>query len=281
MKAVILAGGLGTRISEESHLRPKPLIEIGGHPILWHIMNMYTHHGVTDFVICLGYRGYMIKEYFANYVLRASDVTVDARSGKIIYHRKCAEPWRVTLVDTGLTTMTGGRLKRVRRYLDPDQSFCMTYGDGVSDLDIAALIAFHHRHGRLATITAVAPPGRYGALLLQGDEVTSFTEKPPGGNGLVSGGFFVLHPSVLERIAGDDTPWETEPLMGLAFDGELRAYRHEGFWQPMDTLRDKTMLEALWASGVAPWKVWADRSQLDRCGRGPKSMPSHYDTGQS
>lgn len=258
MKAVILAGGLGTRIAEESHLRPKPLIEIGGHPMLWHIMNIYTQHGVTDFIICLGYRGYMIKEYFANYVLHASDVTIDVHSGEITYHRNYAEPWRVTLVDTGLTTMTGGRLKRVHRYLDPDESFCMTYGDGVADLDIGRLIAFHRRHGRLATVTAVAPPGRYGALLMQDDRVIEFTEKPPGDNGLINGGFFVLDPAVLQRIAGDDTPWETEPLQGLARDGELRAFHHTGFWQPMDTLRDKTMLETLWSSGTAPWKVWRD-----------------------
>jgi glucose-1-phosphate cytidylyltransferase len=258
MKAVILAGGLGTRISEESHMRPKPMIEIGGRPILWHVMNIYTMHGVTDFVICLGHLGYMIKEYFANYVMHESDLTVDARSGEIIYHTNCAEPWRVTLVDTGPATMTGGRLKRVRRYLDTEESFCMTYGDGLADIDITGLVAFHRKHGRLATLTAVAPPGRYGALLLQDDSVTEFTEKPPGDHALINGGYFVLHPNVLERIASDDTPWETEPLESLARDGELRAYRHDGFWQPMDTLRDKTMLEALWSSGAAPWKLWKD-----------------------
>lgn len=258
MKAVILAGGLGTRISEESHLRPKPMIEIGGRPMLWHVMNLYTHHGVTDFIICLGYRGTMIKEYFANYMLYSSDVTVDARSGEIIYHRNYAEPWRVTMVDTGAMTMTGGRLKRVARYLDPDDCFCMTYGDGVSDVDIGALVDFHRAHGRLATVTAVTPPGRYGALVTDGDAVTSFTEKPPGDNAIINGGFFVLHPAVIERIDGDDTPWETAPLESLARDGELRAFRHAGFWQAMDTLRDKTMLEALWTSGTAPWKVWKD-----------------------
>lgn len=258
MKAVILAGGLGTRISEESHLRPKPMIEIGGRPILWHVMNIYNVHGVTDFVICLGYRGNMIKEYFANYMLYSSDVTVDARTGEMVYHRNYAEPWRVTLVDTGATTMTGGRLKRVARYLDPDESFCMTYGDGVADVDVSALIDYHHGHGRLATVTAVTPPGRYGSLMTDGDAVTSFTEKPPGDNAIISGGFFVLHPSVLDRIEGDDTPWETAPLEGLARDGELRAYRHPGFWQAMDTLRDKTTLEHMWDSGAAPWKIWKD-----------------------
>jgi glucose-1-phosphate cytidylyltransferase len=258
MQAVILAGGMGTRIVEESHLRPKPMIEIGGRPILWHIMNIYTAHGVTDFIICLGYRGHMIKEYFANYMLHESDVTVDARSGRITYHTNYAEPWRVTMVDTGLATMTGGRLKRVGRYIDPDQCFCMTYGDGVADIDITELIAFHHRHGRLATVTAVSPPGRFGALMLRDDMVTRFNEKPPGDNALISGGFFVLHPDVLERIRGDDTSWESEPLESLARDGELAGYRHTGFWQPMDTQRDKTTLEALWTSGAAPWKVWTD-----------------------
>jgi glucose-1-phosphate cytidylyltransferase len=258
MKAVILAGGLGTRISEESHLRPKPMIEIGGKPLLWHIMNIYTAHGVTEFIICLGYRGHMIKEYFANYMLYASDVTIDARSGETVYHQNYAEPWRITMVDTGAETMTGGRLKRVARYLDPEDSFCMTYGDGVADIDITRLVDFHRRHGRLATITAVTPPGRYGALMLQQDRVDSFTEKPPGDNGVINGGFFVLHPTVLRRIENDETPWETGPLESLAHDGELRAFRHAGFWQPMDTLRDKTTLEALWTSGNAPWKIWAD-----------------------
>jgi glucose-1-phosphate cytidylyltransferase len=257
VKAVILAGGMGTRISEESHLKPKPMIEIGGRPILWHIMNIYAHHGISDFIVALGYRGHMIKEYFANYVLYSSDVTVDAGRGEIHYHRNWAEPWRVTLVDTGQNTMTGGRLKRLAQYLDPDESFCMTYGDGVADVDISALVAFHAGHGRSATVTAVIPPGRYGALMMEGDRVTSFTEKPPGDNAFINGGFFVLRPEVLERIAGDDTPWELAPLEGLAHDGELAAFRHTGFWQPMDTLRDRNTLEALWASGAAPWRVWA------------------------
>ncbi len=258
MKAVILAGGLGTRISEESHLRPKPMIEIGGRPILWHIMKIYAHHGIDDFVICCGYRGYMIKEYFANYVLHHSDVTIDAASGRITYHQTTAEPWKVTLVDTGEETMTGGRLKRVRNYLTPGESFCLTYGDGVSDIDIAGSIAFHKAHGRLATIGAVIPPGRYGALRMEGDKVTSFTEKPPGDNAFINGGFFVLQPEVVDRIAGDSTPWEAAPLEGLARDGELVAFRHAGFWHAMDTLRDKNVLEALWAKGDAPWKQWQE-----------------------
>ncbi|TCT09832.1 glucose-1-phosphate cytidylyltransferase [Tepidamorphus gemmatus] len=256
MKAVILAGGLGTRISEESHLRPKPMIEIGGRPILWHIMKIYAHYGVSDFIICLGYRGYMIKEFFANYLLHNSDVTIDARTGEIEYHQVSAEPWRVTLVDTGEGTMTGGRLKRVAAYLDPAEPFCLTYGDGVADVDISRLIAFHKAHGRLATVTAVVPPGRYGALALDGNRVDHFIEKPPGDNALINGGFFVLSPKVIDRIAGDDTPWELEPLESLARDGELEAFRHAGFWHAMDTLRDKNQLEALWASGKAPWKVW-------------------------
>jgi len=258
MKAVILAGGLGTRISEESHLRPKPMIEIGGRPILWHILNIYSAHGVTDFVICLGYRGHMIKEYFTNYMLYSSDVTVDTRSGEVLYHRNYAEPWRVTLVDTGPATMTGGRLKQVGRYLDADECFCMTYGDGLADVDISGLIAFHRRHGRLATVTAVIPPGRYGAMMMHDDQVASFSEKPPGDNAVINGGYFVLQPAALDRIAGDDTPWETAPMESLARDGELRAFRHAGFWHAMDTLRDKTTLEKLWESGAAPWKVWKD-----------------------
>ncbi len=256
MKAVILAGGRGTRIGEESHLRPKPMIEIGGRPILWHIMSMYGAHGVNEFVVALGYRGDMIKQHFANYALYSSDITVDTRRGEIQYHRNYAEPWRVTMVDTGEETMTGGRLKRLARFLDAGESFCLTYGDGVTDLDIGALIAFHHAHGRLATVTAVVPPGRYGALSLAGDRVENFTEKPPGDNAFINGGFFVLQPGVLGRIDGDDTPWETAPLEGLARDGELFAFRHTGFWHAMDTLRDRTQLEALWQSGRAPWKVW-------------------------
>ncbi len=257
MKAVILAGGMGTRISEESHLRPKPMIEIGGRPILWHIMKIYARHGITDFVVCLGYRGYMIKEYFANYFLHNSDVTIDARENRLHFHETSAEPWRITLVDTGEQTMTGGRLKRVARYLEPDEPFCFTYGDGVSDLDISRLVAFHRGHGRRATLTAVTPPGRYGALAMDGDRVAEFIEKPPGDNALINGGFFVLAPSVLSLIRDDSTAWEGEPLETLARDGELMAYRHTGFWQPMDTMRDKNHLEALWQTGRAPWKVWA------------------------
>jgi len=254
MKTVILAGGLGTRISEESHLRPKPMIEIGGRPILWHIMTHYARHGFNDFVVCLGYRGYMIKEYFANYVLHNADVTVDLAKGSIEYHETNHEPWRVTLVETGEQTMTGGRLKRVARYLDPGQPFFLTYGDGLSDVDLTKLAAFHRGHGREATVTAVAPPGRFGALEIEGGRVQRFSEKPPGDNGLINGGFFVLNPSVLGRIAGDATVWENEPLEGLARDGQLEAFRHDGFWAAMDTLRDKNHLEALWVSGAAPWR---------------------------
>jgi glucose-1-phosphate cytidylyltransferase len=256
MKAVILAGGLGTRISEETHLKPKPMIEIGGKPILWHIMKIYSAHGVNDFVICCGYRGYVIKEYFANYFLHTSDITFDMASNRMEIHRRHAEPWRVTVVDTGEDTMTGGRLKRVADYVAGDDAFCFTYGDGVADVDIAEAIRFHKAHGKLATVTAVQPPGRYGALQMQGHQVQGFTEKPRGDGGLINGGFFVLSPRCLERIAGDPTSWEAEPLTGLAADGQLMAFQHQGFWQPMDTLRDKNQLEALWASGSAPWKVW-------------------------
>ncbi|WP_326541681.1 glucose-1-phosphate cytidylyltransferase [Pseudorhodoferax sp.] len=256
MKAVILAGGLGTRISEETHLKPKPMIEIGGKPILWHILKMYSAHGVNEFVICCGYKGYVIKEYFANYFLHMSDVTFDMASNRMEVHHKHAEPWRVTLVDTGEDTMTGGRLRRVADYVRGEEAFCFTYGDGVSDVDIAATIAFHRAHGKLATVTAVQPPGRYGALSMQGDTVQGFTEKPRGDGGLINGGFFVLSPEVIARIAGDATAWESEPLAGLATDGELRAYEHHGFWQPMDTLREKNLLEELWLSGKAPWKTW-------------------------
>ncbi|HEY8618096.1 glucose-1-phosphate cytidylyltransferase [Phenylobacterium sp.] len=254
MKTVILAGGLGTRISEESHLKPKPMIEIGGRPILWHIMKLYSHYGFNDFVICLGYKGYVVKEYFANYVLHNADLTVDLASGALEYHATNHEPWRVTLVDTGEETMTGGRLKRVARYLEPDQPFFMTYGDGVADLDLRKAAEFHRSHGKDATVTAVIPPGRYGALEIVDGQVQRFIEKPPGDNGLINGGFFVLNPKVIERIQGDATIWEQEPLTGLAADGQLMAFRHTGFWAPMDTLRDKNILEGLWASGEAPWR---------------------------
>lgn len=256
MKAVILAGGLGTRISEETHLKPKPMIDIGGMPILWHILKIYSAHNVNEFVICCGYKGYLIKEYFANYFLHMSDVTFDMVNNRMEVHHKHAEPWRVTLVDTGEDTMTGGRLKRVADYVKDDEAFCFTYGDGVSNVDITASIEFHRRHGKLATVTAVQPPGRYGALQLENTRVKGFTEKPRGDGGLINGGFFVLSPKCIERIAQDSTSWEAEPLSGLAADGELEAYEHTGFWQPMDTLREKTLLEDLWHSGKAPWKVW-------------------------
>lgn len=254
LKAVILAGGHGTRISEESHLKPKPMIEIGGKPILWHIMKIYTAHGINDFVICLGYRGYVIKEYFANYFLHSSDVTFDIASNSMEVHQKHAEPWRVTLVDTGLNTMTGGRLKRVRAYLN-DEPFCFTYGDGVADIDISKLIAFHRQHGRLATITAIQPPGRYGALNISGVEVRKFEEKPAGDGAWINGGYFVLDPKVIEYIEHDQTIWESTPLQRLAVEGQLLAFLHKGFWQAMDTLRDQTQLEEHWKSGPR-WKVW-------------------------
>lgn len=256
MKVVILAGGFGTRIAEESDLRPKPMVEIGGMPILWHIMKMYAAHGLTDFVICLGYKGYMIKEYFANYVLHRSDVTVDLAKNEITYHKSETEDWRVTLVDTGANSLTGGRVKRVADYLDKDQAFCMTYGDGLSDVDISATLEFHKAQGREATVTVVRPSGRFGATRLDGDRVSEFVEKPAGEGDFINGGFFVLEPSVLDRIDGDDTIWERGPLEGLTKDGELSAFQHHGFWQPMDTLREKRMLEDLWASGKAPWKTW-------------------------
>ncbi|MFT3848116.1 MAG: glucose-1-phosphate cytidylyltransferase [Propionivibrio sp.] len=256
MKAVILAGGLGTRISEETHLKPKPMIEIGGHPILWHIMKMYSAHGVNDFVICCGYKGYVIKEYFANYFLHMSDVTFDMTTNSMEVHHRKAEPWRVTLVDTGDDTLTGGRLKRVEAYIKAEEAFCFTYGDGVSDLDIRASIEFHRQHGKLATVTAVLPPGRYGALERSGNQVTGFVEKPRGDGGLINGGFFVLSPKCLDLIAGDQTSWEGAPLTELAAMGEMMAFEHYGFWQPMDTLREKNLLEELWASGKAPWKRW-------------------------
>jgi glucose-1-phosphate cytidylyltransferase len=257
MIAVILAGGLGTRISEETHLKPKPMIEIGGKPILWHIMKSYSAHNVNDFIICCGYKGYLIKEYFANYVLHTSDVTIDMPTNALTVHRRMAEPWRVTLVDTGENTMTGGRLKRVASYLKDETCFCFTYGDGLSDVDVEGSIAFHRKHGKLATVTAVQPPGRYGALERSGDQVTGFTEKPRGDGGLINGGFFVLSPKCIELIDGDAAPWESEPMSVLATMGEMMAFEHRGFWQPMDTLRDKKQLEDLWASGNAPWKRWA------------------------
>ena len=256
MKAVILAGGLGTRISEETHLRPKPMIEIGGRPLLWHILKIYSAHGINDFVICCGYKGYVIKEYFANYFLHMSDVTFDLQSNAMEVHERKAEPWRVTLVDTGDETATGGRLKRVAPHLRGDSAFCFTYGDGVADIDVTASVRFHKLHGKLATVTAVQPPGRYGALQMAGDRVVGFSEKPRGDGGRINGGFFVLSPRVIERVAGDHTPWEREPMQGLAKDGELMAYQHDGFWQPMDTLREKTQLEKLWEERQAPWKVW-------------------------
>ena len=256
MKAVLLAGGLGTRISEESHLRPKPMIEIGGRPILWHIMKMYAAHGVNDFIICLGYRGYVIKEYFANYFLHMSDVTFDMANNRMEVHHRHAEPWRVTLVDTGESTMTGGRLRRVQEYLPAGEPFCFTYGDGVADLDMTAQFAFHRAHGCQATVTAVLPPGRYGALMRDGDRVDGFVEKPRGDGGWINGGFFVLQPEVIDHIDSDATSWELEPMARLASSGQLRAFEHTGFWQPMDTLREKNLLEDLWQSGRAPWKCW-------------------------
>lgn len=256
MKAVILAGGLGTRLSEETHLRPKPMVEIGGKPILWHIMKIYAHHGINDFVICCGYRGYFIKEYFANYFVHNSDVTFDLARNDVFVHERRAEAWKVTLVDTGENTMTGGRLKRVAEYLNDEEAFCFTYGDGVADIDITAEIAFHREHGRLATVIAVRPPGRYGALDVSDGRVNGFIEKPRGDGGLINGGFFVLSPKVLPYIADDATSWEAAPLERLAGDGELMAFEHLGFWQPMDTLREKTMLEEMWAAGRAPWKTW-------------------------
>lgn len=255
MKLVILAGGLGTRLSEETSLRPKPMVEVGGLPILHHIMKIYSSHGITDFVICLGYKGYFVKEYFANYFLHTADVTLDIGNNKVEVHHSRAEPWRVTLVDTGTNTMTGGRIKRIREHIG-DEAFCMTYGDGVADVNIRALIDFHKKEGREATVTAVRPPGRFGALDIDGDQVNGFVEKPLGDGSWINGGFFVLAPSVFDRIEGDDTVWEKEPLEGLARDGALSAFRHEGFWQPMDTLRDKRYLEDLWESGQAKWKVW-------------------------
>jgi len=256
MKAVILAGGLGTRISEETQTKPKPMVEIGGKPVLWHILKIYSHYGIDEFIICCGYKGYFIKEYFANYFLHTSDITFNMKDNSTFVHQRNAEPWTITLVDTGDNTMTGGRLKRVAPYLQGESAFCFTYGDGLADIDVSALITFHQKHGRRATITAVRPPGRYGALNVEGGKVLNFTEKPRGDGALINGGFFILSPSVISEIDGDLTSWENEPLQRLSAEGELMAYEHAGFWQPMDTLREKNLLESLWASGQAPWKVW-------------------------
>jgi glucose-1-phosphate cytidylyltransferase len=256
VKAVILAGGKGTRLAEETQTRPKPMVEVGGHPILWHIMKSYSAHGVDDFIICCGYRGYMIKEYFANYFLHMSDVTFDMADNQMEVHERHAEPWRVTLVDTGIETQTGGRLRRVADYLGDGEPFCCTYGDGVADVDVTATIEFHRSHGRLATVTAVQPPGRFGALVMEDESVTGFAEKPKGDGGRINGGYFVLDPACLDLIDGDATKWEDEPLRLLAERDQLRAFHHDGFWQPMDTLRDRNHLEELWASGSPPWRVW-------------------------
>lgn len=256
MKAVILAGGLGTRISEETHLKPKPMVEIGGKPILWHIMKTYSAHGVNDFIICCGYKGYVIKEYFANYFLHMSDVTFDMVNNQMQVHHRYAEPWRVTLVDTGEETMTGGRLKRVAPYLHGEDAFCFTYGDGVSDVNVSELISFHKAQSVMATLTATLPPGRFGALDFEGHKVRTFKEKPKGDGAMINGGFFVLSPKVIDYIENDATVWERDPLEKLAEEGQLAAFQHDGFWQPMDTLRDKIHLEDLWSSGKAPWKVW-------------------------
>ncbi|MDC3315679.1 glucose-1-phosphate cytidylyltransferase [Candidatus Thioglobus sp.] len=256
MKAVILAGGLGTRISEETETRPKPMVEIGGKPILWHIMKIYSAHGINDFVICCGYKGYIIKEYFANYFLHQSDVTFCMKENTMKVHEERVEPWTITLVDTGDSSMTGGRLSRVAKYIKNEESFCFTYGDGLSDINITKLIEFHRKHGKDATITATYPPGRFGALEVQNNKIKQFTEKPKGDGALINGGFFVLSPKVLKRISGDSCIWEEEPLKGLAKDGNLMAFTHEGFWQPMDTLRDMTNLQNLWDQGDAPWKIW-------------------------
>lgn len=256
MKAVILAGGLGTRLSEETVSKPKPMVEVGGKPILWHILKIYSHYGINEFIICCGYKGYVIKEYFANYFLHQSDVTFDMKGNEMIVHTKRAEPWKVTLVDTGDGSMTGGRLRRVAPYLKDEEAFCFTYGDGVADINIQELLAYHKAHGKEATLTAAYPPGRFGALDIQEGQVMEFKEKPRGDGALINAGFFVLSPKVIDRIEGDPTIWEQEPLKGLAKDGELMSFKHEGFWQPMDTLRDKQSLEKLWDTNKAPWKVW-------------------------
>tara|TARA_X000000368_G_scaffold419069_1_gene422030 strand:+ start:4488 stop:5261 length:774 start_codon:yes stop_codon:yes gene_type:complete len=256
MKAIILAGGLGTRISEETHLKPKPMIEIGGKPILWHILKMYSSHGINEFIICCGYKGYVIKEYFANYFLHTSDVTYELENNNLIVHKKNAEPWKVTLVDTGDKTMTGGRLRRVADYVKDESAFCFTYGDGLSDINISELIEFHNSKDLLATVTAVQPPGRFGALKIENNNVVGFSEKPKSEGGLINGGFFVLSPDCIDLIKGDEVSWEDSPLETLAKNGQLAAYEHFGFWQPMDTLREKNLLEHLWNSGEAPWKIW-------------------------
>lgn len=256
MKAVILAGGLGTRLSEETTTKPKPMVEIGGKPILWHIMKIYSHYGINDFIICCGYKGYVIKEYFANYFLHQSDITFNMKDNNTIVHEDRAEPWSVTLVDTGDNSMTGGRLKRVYPYLKNEKAFCFTYGDGVSDINITKLIEFHYSHDKLATLTGVYPPGRFGALVTENNRVTKFEEKPKGDGALINGGYFVLSPKVIDRIDNDSSIWEQEPLKGLANDGELMSYKHEGFWQPMDTIRDKWKLSKLYDENNAPWKVW-------------------------
>lgn len=256
MKVVILAGGLGSRLAEETVVRPKPLVEIGEKPIIWHIMNIYAHHGLTDFIVCAGYKGYMIKEYFVNLVLHHSDITVDLSSNVIEYHKNTRPNWKVTVVDTGLHSMTGGRIRRIRDYLRPGEPFCMTYGDGVGDIDISAEIAFHRKHGLKATMCAVAPPGRYGAANIDGDRVSAFVEKPKGDGQRINAGFFVLDPSVVDLIENDSTIWETGPLEWLAANQQLAAFKHDGYWQPMDTIRERTLLEELWSSGKAPWKIW-------------------------
>ncbi len=256
MKVVILAGGLGTRISEETETRPKPMVEIGGRPLLWHILKIYAHHNMTDFIICCGYKGYMIKEYFANYFLHISDVTFDLKNNSIEILEQKSEPWKITLVDTGEHTATGGRLKKIAKYLDADADFCLTYGDGVADIDLTALVKFHKSHQKLATVTAVTPPGRFGAIDMDGDTVTGFSEKPTSGEGKINGGFFVISPKCLDLIEGDQSAWEKEPMAYLTARRELKAFEHNAFWQPMDTLREKRMLEDMWQNDAAPWKVW-------------------------
>ncbi|KKJ78367.1 glucose-1-phosphate cytidylyltransferase [Kiloniella litopenaei] len=256
MKAVLLAGGLGSRISEETHLKPKPMVEIGGMPILWHIMKIYSSHGINEFIVCLGYKGYVIKEYFANYFLHNADVTIDLENNQLEYHASKAEPWKITLVDTGPHTQTGGRVKRIAPYLNPDEPFCLTYGDGVGNVDVRASIEAHKKAGRKATMTVVSPPGRFGAAVIEGDGISAFAEKPQGERGRINAGYFVCEPSVIDLIDNDQTVWEKEPLTKLATSGELTAFSHEDFWQPMDTLREKNELEAMWESGNAPWKTW-------------------------